>query len=109
MGNRNVRADGQNERTLSELFEGWGRGVALLDHINSGSWRGEYELRGLSLRVPQAVGGEWLTVVKAFSGDGTPVVAFHSAHSAAEALAGAVSRMADGSLSWKADQFYGRQ
>lgn len=97
-----------NERPIAEMCTAWGQDISRLEHIDSSSWRGEIEFRGLTLRPPQVQSGEWLCVMKGFDHEGGAVVAFHSARTGAEALAGAINRMANGKLTWKEDQFYGR-
>ena len=101
--NHNPR--GQVDRTSDAMFTKIGSSLSRLDHIDSSGWRGNVELRGLSLRVPQQVGGEWLVVIRGLDHEGGPVVAFHSALGGAEALAGAVERMSNGSLKWKPDDY----
>lgn len=92
-------------RALQQMLLRIGDGVGLVDHIASSSYRGMYEFAGLSLRPPKEVSGEWLCVLKAFDAEGTPVVAFHSAHGGAECLASAIKRFADGQLKFKLDSY----
>lgn len=82
-----------------------GEGVALYDHIMSEHWRGQIEVLSLSLRAPQSRGGEFLVVLRGLDEEGAPVVAFHSAGSAGEALAGAARRVQSGHIRWKPDAY----
>jgi hypothetical protein len=82
-----------------------GYAIMLYDHVCSAYWRGSYEITGLSLRAPQTEGGEFLVVVRGFDHEGAPVVGFHSALSAGEALAGAARRLADGTIKFKPDAY----
>lgn len=95
----------ESARLLAERVHAWGQAVMSYDYIYSVAWRGEVDIEGLSLRSPRAEGGEWLCTLRGFDSDGTPVVAFHSALSAIEALAGAGERWRQGTLKWRVDEY----
>lgn len=97
MGNPRRRGDGREQ--------GLGSSLMLLDHITSTNWRGQVLLTGLSMRCPLEERGEFLVVLKGEDSDGAPVVGFHGAFSASEALVGAVERMNNGTIKWRIDQY----
>lgn len=93
------------QQSLQGRFENIGRSVCLLDHIDSPHWRGEVVLTGLSLRVAKEEYGEALVVLRGIDGEGAPVVGFHSSVGAADALAGAMARMQQGTITWRLDDY----
>lgn len=95
----------QSQRAFEEQQLKYGIGLTLFDHICSSSWRGEVEVTGFSVRPPQSIGGEWLVVARGIDGEGTPVVAFHSALGVGEAVAGMSGRIQHGNIKWRVDGF----
>lgn len=62
------------------------------------------ELRDIRLKAPPEEEGEWFVIVRAVV-QGDPFVGFHSAYSAGDALRGAVNRVLNGTMKWKADDY----
>lgn len=85
-----------------------GEQLSQWDYVCFGHWRGEVDVTGLSIRVPEERMAETLVVVRGIAGDGTPVVAFHSAVGVATAIAGAAVRVAQGTVKWKEDEYANR-
>lgn len=59
---------------------------------------------GMSIRIPQDVGEDYLVTVRASTTEGA-VVAFHSAASFDEVIVGLSNRLQNKSLRWKDDQY----
>lgn len=66
--------------------------------------RDRFVVRSIRFRSGPNPGADWLVVITAYSPDG-PVVAFHSGDSFKAALVGLSSRLKNGSLKWKADEY----
>jgi len=64
----------------------------------------EFFVMGMSIRIPQEEGEDYLITLRANAPTGQ-VVAFHAAASLREALEGLINRMSNKSLMWKADQY----
>ena len=82
-----------------------GSAVMNLDRLTHPSWSGEIEIVSFRLRLGQPGHEENLVVVQGVNGSGEPVVAFHSADEASDALVGAINRVLNGQLRWKADEY----
>lgn len=80
-------------------------GVRRLDAWFIGRPVGGIELVGLSLRAPTRENPEYLVTLRGLDADGQPLVAFHSAMTLGDALAGAVNRQLNGGLKWKPDKW----
>lgn len=93
------------ERASDDHFERLGFLITGFEHLFSDNWRGEIELEGLSVRIKGGDVPAFLVVLRGYSGDGTPVVAFHDGLSFSEAMAGAAERMANGLLKWRTDEY----
>jgi hypothetical protein len=74
---------------------------AMADYSHA-AYRG---IRGFTVRAPRDDGEEYLVTVRRVGDDGGPEVAFHSATTLGEALAGLVSRLDNGSLKWRVDEY----
>lgn len=61
-------------------------------------------VRAIKFRAGNVPGAEWLVVITAYS-PGGPIVAFHSGDGFRETLVGLASRLSNGSLKWKDDQY----
>jgi hypothetical protein len=57
------------------------------------------------VRFPNATSEDFLMVFNGVAGDGTPVVAFHSAETFAECIVGGLNRCRNGSIFWKKDEY----
>jgi len=90
---------------FAELQANYGMGLTRFEHICSRHWRGEVEVLGFSVRPPKENSAERLVIVRGVEGQGTPVVAFHSAIGLGEAVAGASGRIANGHIEWKLDSY----
>lgn len=67
----------------------------------------DIEIQGMSIRVPQEEGQDYLVTVRAFE-EGKKVVAFNSGATFAEVLRGTLARLQNRSLRWKADSYAGK-
>lgn len=65
----------------------------------------QVDIRSLSVRGPVEAGGEILIVIKGVDGEGAKLVSFHSAYSLADAIKGIASRIDNGSLRWRQDEY----
>jgi len=86
-------------------YEALGLNITRFDYICHGGWQGEVQVTGFSVRVAAERHLETLVVVRGLAADGTPMVCFHSAVGISEALAGAATRVADGTVRWKVDAY----
>lgn len=66
--------------------------------------RDKFIVRSIKFRAGNTPGADWLVVITAYS-SGTPVVAFHSGVGFKDTLLGLASRLKNGSLKWKADEY----
>lgn len=82
-----------------------GRTFAILERICLGATWASVELVALRLKFPADENGECLVVLTGYDGNGAPVVAFHTAVSATEAVVGAINRFQNGTLKWKEDEY----
>lgn len=62
------------------------------------------EVRGISIRVGEVVGDEWLLTLRADI-EGRPHVTFHAATTPGELFRGLVARLRNGSVKWKEDSY----
>lgn len=97
--------DAKQEATSDRYYAGVGMNITRLSNKIKNGYVMDYDLRGLSIRFPSPEGGEFLIVLRAFDPDGTPVVAFHSALELQEALGGLETRLDNGSLRWRPDEY----
>ncbi len=95
----------KREQEYGARVEGMVKGLMHLDHILSNSWSGSVDLTSIKMKLPSDERTETLIILLGTDGEGTPVVAFHSGLGAAEALAGALTRMANGKLKWRIDEY----
>lgn len=77
--------------------------AAVSDRLEMGTDAYGLFLTGIKLRYPRQAYGETLVVLTAVL-DNTPVVAFHRAENAFDALSGALSRLHNDELKWKEDE-----
>lgn len=89
----------------SEYFEAVGRAVCQLDRAMQGYRSLEADVLGLTIRGPQAEGGETLITVRAVLQDGQRVVGFVTASSAADGLKALEGRLEAGQMKWREDQY----
>lgn len=82
-----------------------GKAIVDLAHAIEGYRDLSVELVGMSIRGPQFRGGEYLIVLRGLDEEGLPIVAFHSALDMGEVLRGVESRLRNGSLKWRKDEF----
>lgn len=87
----------RNERVATAL--------SLLDRMCSTRWGGEYELQTIKLRLGTTDEIETLCIVEGLGPDGSPVVAFNGAQTPSEALIGALNRIKNGQMKWRADEY----
>jgi len=82
-----------------------GKAFAILERCALGAVYADIELTAVRLKMPPVSGGESMAVITGIDGDGTPVVAFHSAVSVTELMCGLVTRLANGTLKWRVDEY----
>lgn len=92
-------------RYSDEHMRETGLAVAQVSRALLGDRQLSVDLVGINIKRPSAVGGEILAVVKGLDAEGTPCVAFHSAFTLEELVRGLESRLANGSLKWRVDEF----
>ena len=63
-----------------------------------------FQLKTIKFKSPPHAGGEWLAIVTAEL-EGAPSVAFHSGDSFPDCLRGLCSKLVNGSLRWKEDEY----
>jgi len=97
-----ARKEDEGSRYSDERF---GIMAASLDRMVSRHWSGEVDVTGLKLKLGNDTVVETLVILTGVWGDGTPVVAFHSAAPVSEAIAGAMRRLMNGTLKWKEDEY----
>lgn len=61
-------------------------------------------VKAIRFKAPRSVGGEWLVVVQVSTEKGG-VVGFHSADDFSEAVKGLSSRLRNGSIKWRDDEY----
>lgn len=91
--------------SLEKLFVEAGRAVSDLGLAMVDPDRLGVSLVGLSIRPPREEGGEFLLVLRGVDQEGLPLVGFCSASSLEETFRSAVSRLRNGSMKWRADEF----
>lgn len=64
----------------------------------------ELEVVGMSVKLPEYAGGDYLVTVRAFKG-GVAVVAFHGSDQFADVVRGAIARLENGSMRWRDDNY----
>jgi hypothetical protein len=65
----------------------------------------QIELRALKMRLGETDHEETLVIVTAWDDAGAPIVCFSQGMTPSEALVGAINRIANGSVTWKEDQY----
>lgn len=70
------------------------------------AWDNDLYLRGMTVRFPDGVRGEYLVVMKADGAQGAQV-AFVSSDTLLDAIRKAVASLENGSLKWKEDKYAG--
>lgn len=81
------------------------RALAILDRAWSGAIYAGIEVVAIKLILDHTRGEEALAVITGFDDAGAPVVAFHSSTAVPDLLIGLASRLENGSLKWKADEY----
>jgi hypothetical protein len=100
-------ARNRNDTFSTAWYSRMGDAMAVLDRLCAKGAPGGVEMQGLKMRLGVTDSMPTLVIVMALDGEGAPIVGFNEAMSPAEALIGAVNRIANGSMKWKEDQ-YGR-
>jgi hypothetical protein len=93
------------ERFSEEYFYQVGLAVGELGRALEGYREISVQLTGFSVRGPRDRGDEFLVVVRGTDEEGMPVVGFSSALDLGEALRGVVSRLDNGSMKWRPDEY----
>jgi len=83
----------------------WLLGMKWLDVVGDWRWEGEVMLEEVRVK-PRYKGGDDTMIILKGTVNGQRRVAFHVAPSAADALAGAVTRFGKGELRWHEDKPY---
>jgi hypothetical protein len=81
----------------------------ILDRACQGVTYGGVEVTSVKFNLAGYPTAESLAIVTGVDHDGTPIVAFHRAVSFGELFTGLVSRLANGTLKWKEDEFKTRK
>lgn len=81
------------------------KGIRFLDRALSGHTVADVELVGISIRGPKGENEEFLITVRGLGSDGQALVAWHSASSLWDLIAGVATRLGNGSLKWKPDEW----
>lgn len=92
-------------RTGAEYSQKVGDAMVELGRACEGYRALAVQVIGLTIRGPQFRGGEYLVVIRGLDEEGAPVVAFHSALDIGEVVRGVESRLKNGTLKWRADEF----
>lgn len=88
------------ERILSKT----GHSVHMAGHAMSNMEQNGLSILRISFKATGSVDGSWLAIISASSENGS-VVAFHSGDSFPSTLQGVCSRIVNGSLKWKEDEY----
>ena len=80
------------------------RPIMILSDRTDGQRHPDYTLKEVRVRAPAELSGEWLGIVKA-DFDGTPCIGFHGGDSLLDCLKGLASRLNNGSMKWREDQY----
>jgi hypothetical protein len=89
--------------SLSERMQATGFAVSDLGLAMEGKRTLQVEVVGFSVRAPRESGDEFLCTLRVLDADGAPWIAFHSATSLDETLAGLVARLWNGTLKYRED------
>jgi hypothetical protein len=81
--------------------------VLLFERVADRMFEEDTEITGISIRMPTLDKGEYLMIVRAREGN-RQIVAFHSAPTLFELVAGTVQRLQNKSLKWKDDEYAGK-
>lgn len=92
-------------RPITERMARVGEAVMNLSAIMQGYRATSIQVTGFTVRGPADRGGEFLITVRAIDEEGQPIVAFNSAVELDDALQGVYSRMMNGTLKWRPDQY----
>lgn len=95
------------DRSSSEYCVRVGKAIIELGRACEGYRNLAVQVIGFSIRGPQYRDGEYLVVARGLDEEGAPVVAFHSALDIGEVLRGLESRLRNGTLRWRPDEFAG--
>lgn len=99
-------SDGRrSDKALEVRWQEIGKALDEVGLAMSGYRTLSVDVTGVSIRAPQATGGDFLLTIRGTAEDGTPVVAFHGAADLGEAFRGLQNRLLNGSLKWRQDSF----
>jgi hypothetical protein len=99
-------SDGRrSEKALEVRWSEIGRALDEVGLAMSGYRSLAVDVTGVSIRAPQAQGGDFLLTVRGMAEDGAPVVAFHGSPDLGEAFRGLQNRLMNGSLKWRPDTY----
>jgi len=82
----------------------WQHAGMVLGRAESSETAGGAAVHRVKVILPRVAHGETMVVISAIV-DNVPVVGFHRAEGAREALAGALNRLHNGDIKWKEDEY----
>lgn len=100
-----AKSDRMTDRYTHEYFEAAGVALGQVGRALEGYRDLSVQLVGLSVRGPQAEGGEMLMTLRGLDESGGRVVAFQTAMTLIELFRGLEGRLESGTINWRPDAF----
>lgn len=96
---------GKDTRALEERWKDAGRAIDDIGLAMQGKRDIAVDVTGFSVRGPTELRDEFLIVMRGIDHEGAPVVAFHGSFHLDDAICGVQSRLRNGTLKWRPDEF----